>query len=330
MASSPRDASLRPPTTARNGTAPLLPARAAPAPRRLRARVRRRGDRPARPRAAAPRVPRAPGPDDAPRLRRRAPVARAQPRRTRTGACARRSGGPAALRAPVVAATPTSVGLACDVERGRAELETVCEAVFHERRRADRGGALRPRPRGRAPRRLVRGLGRPRARAAPAAAAPRARGGGRAAAPRGPLTEASQAALAALAADPLRESAHRLLIRAALEEGKVAEALRRFTGLRAELLRELGLEPSEQTRELLGGLVVSSSRVTAVRTLRCRPLRARSGTPAPEARRAGPPRGSPARSPVGRRAAHHQPGPDGPGVRRPYASGSPSTRNAPR
>jgi len=35
----------------------------------------------------------------------------------------------------------------------------------------------------------------------------------------------------------------------------VAEALRRFTGLRAELHRELGLEPSAQTCELVHGLV---------------------------------------------------------------------------
>lgn len=71
----------------------------------------------------------------------------------------------------------------------------------------------------------------------------------------GQLAEASHAALAALRADPLRESSHRLLIRAALAEGNLAEALRRYAGLRDGLHHELGLEPSEQTQALVRGLV---------------------------------------------------------------------------
>jgi len=66
--------------------------------------------------------------------------------------------------------------------------------------------------------------------------------------------DASRAALAALGADALRESAHRLLIRAQLDQGNVAEALRQFGLLRDGLRAELGLEPSEQTKELVRGV----------------------------------------------------------------------------
>jgi DNA-binding SARP family transcriptional activator len=155
----------------------------------------------------------------------------------------------------VVVATPTSVGLAPRVQVDTRELEAVCEAVFHQRECPtaemlavlSRTGDLladlyedwvdheRERLR------LLRLL-------ALEAAAERLLRAHR-------VSEASQAALAALAADPLRESAHRLLIRAALDEGNTAEALRRFAGLRDELDRELGLEPSAQTQELVRGLV---------------------------------------------------------------------------
>ena len=70
----------------------------------------------------------------------------------------------------------------------------------------------------------------------------------------GRYSDASQAALAALCTDPLRESAHRLLIRAALGEGNAAEALRQFASLRVHLHDELGLEPSAQTQELIRGI----------------------------------------------------------------------------
>jgi DNA-binding SARP family transcriptional activator len=254
MASSPRDTSLRPPATAGNGTAPpSLPVRL----RLLGGFELESGD-------AAIDLP-----DHAQRLlaflalqgrtMHRAYVAgRLWPELTEAHAhgCLRttlwRTGRACGLT--VVAATPTSVGLACDVSVDARELETVCEAVFHERDvptaeelfvLAHAGELLAGwyedwADHERERLRLLRLL-------ALEAAAERLLRAGR-------MTEASQAALAALAADPLRESAHRLLIRAALEEGNVAEALRRFTGLRAELLRELGLEPSEQTRELLGGL----------------------------------------------------------------------------
>jgi DNA-binding SARP family transcriptional activator len=67
-------------------------------------------------------------------------------------------------------------------------------------------------------------------------------------------SEAAVAALAAVRADPLRETAYRILIRACLAEGNVAEALHQFVVFRAQLRRELGLEPSPQILELVRGI----------------------------------------------------------------------------
>jgi DNA-binding SARP family transcriptional activator len=67
-------------------------------------------------------------------------------------------------------------------------------------------------------------------------------------------SEAAVAALAAVGADPLRESAYRLLIRSYLGVGNVAEALRQFGLFRTQLQRELGLRPSPQIEELLAGI----------------------------------------------------------------------------
>ena len=64
-------------------------------------------------------------------------------------------------------------------------------------------------------------------------------------------TEAAIAALAAVAADPLRESARRLLIGTCLGAGNRAEAVRQFVDFRARLQRELGLEPSPRMLDLL-------------------------------------------------------------------------------
>jgi DNA-binding SARP family transcriptional activator len=57
--------------------------------------------------------------------------------------------------------------------------------------------------------------------------------------------EALQAAYAAVRAEPLRESAHRAVVRVHLLEGNVQEALRAFDHLRALLDDELGVEPSQ-------------------------------------------------------------------------------------
>lgn len=64
-------------------------------------------------------------------------------------------------------------------------------------------------------------------------------------------SEASIAALAVVGAEPLRESAYRLLIRSYLGVGNVAEALHQFGVFRVQLQRELGLQPSSQIQELL-------------------------------------------------------------------------------
>jgi len=57
-----------------------------------------------------------------------------------------------------------------------------------------------------------------------------------------------EAGLVAVAAEPLRESAHRVLIEAYLAEGNRAQALTQFHSCRSILLRELNIEPSPATR----------------------------------------------------------------------------------
>jgi len=67
----------------------------------------------------------------------------------------------------------------------------------------------------------------------------------------GRFGEAVDAALAAVRADPHRESAHRALIAAHLAEGNAAEAVRRYRACRAMLRRDLGVGPSEQLERLI-------------------------------------------------------------------------------
>jgi DNA-binding SARP family transcriptional activator len=66
--------------------------------------------------------------------------------------------------------------------------------------------------------------------------------------------EAIDAALAAVAAEPLRESARRTLVSAHLAEGNMAEALRSYETFRALLDRELGLAPSAAMETLVAPL----------------------------------------------------------------------------
>jgi DNA-binding SARP family transcriptional activator len=63
--------------------------------------------------------------------------------------------------------------------------------------------------------------------------------------------DATTAALAAINAEPLRESAHAALIRVHLAEGNQSEALRAFERYRALLMAELGLEPTPALRALI-------------------------------------------------------------------------------
>ena len=70
----------------------------------------------------------------------------------------------------------------------------------------------------------------------------------------GRLAEAIDAGLTAVAADPLRATAHRALIEAHLAEGNVAEARRQFDQYRRLLWDSLALEPSSDLCHLVGVL----------------------------------------------------------------------------
>jgi len=65
---------------------------------------------------------------------------------------------------------------------------------------------------------------------------------------------AVQAGLAAVAADPLRESAHRALMGAYLAEGNAGPALRQFQTFARLLHDELGMEPSASMQTVAEGL----------------------------------------------------------------------------
>ncbi|MCA1481353.1 bacterial transcriptional activator domain-containing protein, partial [Bradyrhizobium sp. NBAIM08] len=71
----------------------------------------------------------------------------------------------------------------------------------------------------------------------------------------GEHTSALMAALSAVRADPLRESAHRQVIAVHLAEGNAAEALRQYHVYRRLLALELGLPPSPTIRGLVGPLL---------------------------------------------------------------------------
>ncbi|MEV0248471.1 BTAD domain-containing putative transcriptional regulator [Nocardia sp. NPDC050712] len=69
----------------------------------------------------------------------------------------------------------------------------------------------------------------------------------------GRYAEGVDAAMLAVGADPIRESAQRVLIEAHLAEGNVGEARRAFGVFRRLILRELGVPPSPQLTALLAG-----------------------------------------------------------------------------
>jgi DNA-binding SARP family transcriptional activator len=72
----------------------------------------------------------------------------------------------------------------------------------------------------------------------------------------GRLGEALEVGLAALVGEPLRESAHRAIIRVHLAEGNIGEAIRQH-GFCRELLRShLGVEPSRQMEELMANVTI--------------------------------------------------------------------------
>jgi DNA-binding SARP family transcriptional activator len=63
---------------------------------------------------------------------------------------------------------------------------------------------------------------------------------------------AVQAGLAAVAGEPLRESAQCVLMRAYLAEGNVGEAVRQYRSYRRILRDDLGLEPSQLIMDVVG------------------------------------------------------------------------------
>jgi DNA-binding SARP family transcriptional activator len=66
--------------------------------------------------------------------------------------------------------------------------------------------------------------------------------------------DAAAAALAAVRAEPLRESPRAALIRVHIAEGNPSEALREFARYRELLMIELGVEPTERLRALVADL----------------------------------------------------------------------------
>jgi DNA-binding SARP family transcriptional activator len=74
----------------------------------------------------------------------------------------------------------------------------------------------------------------------------------------GRFAAAVEAGMAAVAGEPLRESAQRTLIRAHLAEGNPGEALRQFDAYRRLLRDELALVPSRLMRDLVGGLLTDA------------------------------------------------------------------------
>jgi SARP family transcriptional regulator, regulator of embCAB operon len=72
--------------------------------------------------------------------------------------------------------------------------------------------------------------------------------------------EAAAAALAAVKAEPLRESPRAALIRVHIAEGNPSEALREFARYGELLQLELGIEPTERLRALVDGLLPVAAR----------------------------------------------------------------------
>ena len=70
-------------------------------------------------------------------------------------------------------------------------------------------------------------------------------------------SEAVQAACAAVRAEPLRESAHRALVRVHLAEGNLVEAVRAYHCFRDLVAHELGVAPTEHMEVLMSEVCLS-------------------------------------------------------------------------
>jgi DNA-binding SARP family transcriptional activator len=75
---------------------------------------------------------------------------------------------------------------------------------------------------------------------------------------RGDFLDALDAGIFAVAADPLRESAHRAVIRVHLMEGNYADALNQFNVYDEIARKELGVEPSPQIRRLVSASALAA------------------------------------------------------------------------
>jgi DNA-binding SARP family transcriptional activator len=76
---------------------------------------------------------------------------------------------------------------------------------------------------------------------------------------------ALEAGLACVAAEPLRESAHRALIRIHMAEGNPAEAVRQYRLYRGLIMDELGLSPSLKMEQMVQSLTIRDAVVTEMR-----------------------------------------------------------------
>jgi len=83
----------------------------------------------------------------------------------------------------------------------------------------------------------------------------------------GRFAQAAQAGLAAVAFEPLRESAHRVVIEAHLAEGNPSEAIRQYRLFERFLQSRLGLEPSMLMQELVKKLPLRDDSVTERRAI---------------------------------------------------------------
>ena len=72
--------------------------------------------------------------------------------------------------------------------------------------------------------------------------------------------EAVQAAYTAVHTEPLRESAHRAVVRVHLAEGNIVEAVRAYDAFRDMLVHELGVAPTAQMEELISCVHTPSRR----------------------------------------------------------------------
>jgi DNA-binding SARP family transcriptional activator len=78
----------------------------------------------------------------------------------------------------------------------------------------------------------------------------------------GSYAAAVEAGLACVAAEPLRESAHRALIKVHLAEGNLGEAIRQYRLFRTLVFDALGLAPSPELQRMVESLPIGDEMVT--------------------------------------------------------------------